>query len=458
MARVLVVDDEESLRDSLRRALVRHGHSVDDASGVKEATEMLEGDSFDLVLTDVRLKDGSGLDLVAHARRAVPGLRIVVMTAFGSVNLAVDAMRLGADDFLEKPFRMDAVLHRLDRALEAAQLARRVERLERENEILRDELEAPPGDAGLVGASPQMERLRGLVARLAATDASVLVRGETGTGKELVARAIHDLGPRADRPFVAFDCSAFAEGVLESELFGHEKGAFTGADRRRIGRFELADTGTLFLDEVGDLALPVQVKLLRVLQERAFQRVGGTETVTVNVRVVAATNRDLEAALRERRFREDLYYRLNVVTVQVPALRERREDIPALVQLFASRYGQRPAGGELVVTPEAMAALQTYSWPGNVRQLENVIHRATILCRDGVVRVEDVSLELAEGTSSVSAALPPTTDLRATLNAVEQELLERAIREHHGNLTAAGRSLGIERNLLRYKLRKHGLR
>jgi two-component system NtrC family response regulator len=256
---------------------------------------------------------------------------------------------------------------------------------------------------------------------------------------------------------VAFDCSAFAEGVLESELFGHERGAFTGADRRRIGRFELADTGTLFLDEVGDLALPVQVKLLRVLQERAFQRVGGTETVTVNVRVVAATNRDLETALRERRFREDLYYRLNVVTVPVPALRERREDIPALIELFVSRYGQRPGGGEFVVTPEAMAALQAYAWPGNVRQLENVIHRATILGRDGLIHVEDVALDLAQGASSPSA-VPQTSDLRATLNALEQELLERAIREHGGNLTAAGRALGVERNLLRYKLRKHGLR
>jgi DNA-binding NtrC family response regulator len=455
---MLVVDDEESLRDSLRRALSRQGHSVEEAGGVKEAANKLEGETFDLLLTDVRLKDGSGLDLVAHSRQACPGMRIVVMTAFGSVNLAVDAMRLGADDFLEKPFRMEAVLHRLARALEAGQLARRVERLERENEILRDELEAPPGDSGLVGGSPQMERVRGLIGRLAASDASVLIRGETGTGKELVARAIHRLGPRADQAFVALDCSTFAEGVLESELFGHEKGAFTGADRRRIGRFELADGGTLFLDEIGDLTLAVQVKLLRVLQERAFQRVGGTETVTVNVRVLAATNRDLEAAIRERRFREDLYYRLNVVTIQVPPLRERPEDVPALVQLFVSRYGARPGGVELVVVPEAMAALQAYSWPGNVRQLENVMHRATVLCGDGLIRLEDVAHELAEGPRSPTSPAPFTTDLRATLNAVEQELLERAIRQHHGNLTAAGRSLGIERNLLRYKLRKHGLR
>jgi two-component system, NtrC family, response regulator HydG len=453
MARILVVDDEDSVRDSLHRALARQGHSADESPGVQSAMRKLGEGPFDLLLTDIRLKDGSGLDLVEQARRAHPAMRIVVMTAFGSVNVAVDAMRLGADDFLEKPFRMEAVLNRVERTLEAARLSRRVERLERENEILRDEAGAASGETGLVGTSPAMERVRDLIARVAASDASVLVRGETGTGKELVARAIHRMGPRAGRPLVALDCSAFAEGVLESELFGHEKGAFTGADRRRIGRFELADTGTIFLDEIGDVAPGIQVKLLRVLQERAFERVGGTETVSVDVRVIAATNRDLESAIRDRRFREDLYYRLNVVTIHVPPLRERREDVPALVRLFLARYGARPGGGLTEITPEALAALQAFHWPGNVRQLENVVHRGTVLCRDGLIRPEDVALELTEAPGRA-----PTIDLRATLNAVEQDLLARAIREHHGNLTAAGRSLGIERNLLRYKLRKHGLR
>jgi two-component system response regulator HydG len=453
MARVLVVDDEDSVRDSLGRALVRHGHSIEESTGVRGAMEKLGEGPVDLLLTDIRLKDGSGLDLVTLARRAHPGLRIVVMTAFGSVNVAVDAMRLGADDFLEKPFRMEAVLNRVERTLETARLTRQVERLERENEILRDEIGPPAGDTGLVGGSQAMERVRDLIARVATSDASVLVRGETGTGKELVARAIHRLGPRAGRPLVALDCSAFAEGVLESELFGHEKGAFTGADRRRVGRFELADTGTIFLDEIGDVAPTIQVKLLRVLQERAFERVGGAGTVSIDVRVIAATNSDLESAIREKRFREDLYYRLNVVTIHVPPLRERREDIPALVRLFLARYGTRPDGGLTEITPEALAALQAFPWPGNVRQLENVVHRGTVLCLDGMIRPEDVALELTEAPGPA-----PTNDLRATLNAVEQELLARAIREHHGNLTAAGRSLGIERNLLRYKLRKHGLR
>ena len=455
MARLLVVEDEVALRDSLRRALGRDGHDVVEAESVAAALRLLGEDRFDLVLTDIKLEDRSGLELVAEVRRGHPNLRVVVMTAFGSVNVAVEAMRLGADDFLEKPFRMDVVLRRLERVLEPARLAGEVAGLERENELLRDEVgDASAGVGGLVGSSVGIEQVRDLIRRVAGSDASVLILGETGTGKELVARAIHAASPRLERPFVAFDCSTFAEGVLESELFGHEKGAFTGADRRRVGRFELADTGTLFLDEVGDLALPVQVKLLRVLQDRSFQRVGGTETVRVDVRILAATNRDLQEAMRERRFREDLFYRLNVVTIHVPPMRERRQDIPVLVHLFLSRYGRREGERATEITPEAVAALQGFSWPGNVRQLENVVHRATVLCRAGTVGVEDVAVELGERGPSG----PLETDLRATLNAVEQQLVERAVREHHGNLSAAGRALGIERNLLRYKLRKHGLR
>jgi DNA-binding NtrC family response regulator len=455
LARLLVVEDEAALRDSLRRALARDGHEVVDAESVAAGLRLLAQSRFDLVLTDIKLQDRSGLELVAEVRRDHPHVRVVVMTAFGSVNVAVDAMRLGADDFLEKPFRMDVVLRRLERVLEPARLAGQVARLQRENELLREEVApAGPDEGGLVGSSAGMEQVRDLIRRVATSDASVLILGETGTGKELVARAIHAASPRAARPFVGFDCSTFAEGVLESELFGHEKGAFTGADRRRVGRFELADTGTLFLDEVGDLAPPVQVKLLRVLQDRSFQRVGGTETIRVDVRILAATNRDLQEAMRERRFREDLFYRLNVVTIHVPPLRERRQDIPALVDLFLSRYGGGDAGRPTTITPEAMATLQAFSWPGNVRQLENVIHRATVLARDGTVGVEDVTLELG----APGPAAPLQTDLRATLNAVEQQLLERAVREHHGNLSAAARALGIERNLLRYKLRKHGLR
>jgi DNA-binding NtrC family response regulator len=456
VARILIVDDEPSLRDSLQRTLEREGHETVLASDLRSARRTLSEGGFDLLLTDIRLGDGSGLDLVAEARAAGPKLRIVAITAFGSVETAVEAMRRGADDFLEKPFRPDVLRGRLERVLEPARLAVRVARLERENQVLREELETDGPDEPLVGSSAALARVRELIDRVAPSDASVLVRGETGTGKELVARRLHSASPRREGRFVAFNCGAVAEGLAESELFGHEKGAFTGADRRRLGRFELADGGTLFLDEVGELALPLQVKLLRALQERRFERVGGMATVQVDVRIVAATHRDLDAWVREGRFREDLYYRLNVVRIDVPALREHPDDIPALAELFLARYGTRAGGERVQLAPEALAALQAHPWPGNVRQLENALHRACILCRGDVVTVED--LDLAGSSPAATAAEAPSGDLRAILARVERELIERALREHGGNLTAAGRALGIERNLLRYKLRKHGLR
>jgi len=455
MARILVVEDEAAVRDSLRRMLEREGHDVEEAEAVAPALALLAGGGIDALLTDIRLPDGSGLELIAEARGRSRSLRILAVTAFGSVDVAVDAMRRGADDFLEKPFRAEALRARLERALEPLRLAGEVSRLRRENEVLREALEQPAAEEPLVGASAAMTRLRELVDRVAASGASILVRGETGTGKELVARRIHRQSPRAERPFVTLNCGAVPEGLIESELFGHERGAFTGADRRRIGRFELAEGGTLFLDEIGELAPALQVKLLRALQERRFERVGGNATVTVDVRIVAATHRDLEQALREGRFREDLYYRLNVVRVDVPPLRERPEDVPALVELFLERYGRRADGSRLGITPEATAALQAHSWPGNVRQLENAVHRATVLCAADAITVDDV-LPIDGGGASPGGA--GAADLRSTLNRVERELIERALREHGGNLTAAGRALGVERNLLRYKLRKHGLR
>jgi two-component system, NtrC family, response regulator HydG len=454
VARVLICDDEAGLRDSLVRALARDGHEAEGCPGVAGALASLAGSAFDALVTDLRLGERSGLELIAEARRRFVPMRIMAITAFGSVDVAVEAMRLGADDFLEKPFRLETLRERLARLLEPAELRGRVARLERENECLREELQEGEAQEDLVGVSPALARLRGLIARVAPTNASVLVRGETGTGKELVAHRLHRLSARAQGPFVAFNCSAVSESLAESELFGHERGAFTGADRRRVGRFELADGGTLFLDEVGDLSGSVQAKLLRALQERAFERVGGSQTVRVDVRVVAATNRDLESALRDGAFRDDLYYRLNVVTLELPALRERPEDVPPLVELFLARYGRRADGQVLAIAPAALEALQAFDWPGNVRQLENVVHRAAILCVGDEVGPEDVALELSDG-----GMLPAgSADLRSVLMRVERDLLVRALREHDGNLSAAGRALGVERNLLRYKLRKHGLR
>ncbi len=454
MARILIVDDEASVRDSLARTVEREGHEAVLAPDFRTGRRLLAEGAFDLLLTDIRLGDGSGLDLVASARQASAALRIVAMTAFGSVELAVEAMRRGADDFIEKPFQPDVLRKRLERVLEPVRLAGRVARLERENEVLREETFEPAPDDALAGVSPAMALVRDRIERVAPTSASVLVRGETGTGKELVARTLHRRSPRAGGPVVAFNGGAVAEGLAESELFGHEKGAFTGADRRRVGRFELADGGTLFLDEVGELAPALQVKLLRVLQERRFERVGGNQTVEVDVRVVAATHRDLEQWVRDGRFREDLYYRLNVVTIEVPPLRDRPDDVPALAELFLARYGARPGAATPRLAPASLAALQAQPWPGHVRERETTLHRACILARGEVIEVEDLDLKDA----SAEPADAPAGDLRAILARVERELLERAVREHGGNLTAAGRALGVERNLLRYKLRKHGLR
>jgi len=453
MARILVVDDDVAMQDSLKRLLSREGHAVMCAGSVEAGIAHVARSAPDLVLTDLCIGPESGLDVIRRARALSSTLRIIAITAFGSVDAAVEAMRYGADDFIEKPFETEKFLARLERALEPARLAGEVAYLRRANQALREELEVPAPDDGLVGASPAIERVRALIARVAPSSASVLIQGESGTGKELVARAIHRASPRAERPFVAFDGSALAEGIIESELFGHEKGAFTGADRRRIGRFELAHQGTLFLDEIGDLAPGLQVKLLRVLQERTFQRVGGTDAVSVDVRVIAATNRDLQAAMREHRFRQDLFYRLNVVTITLPPLRERVEDIPSLVQFFLARYGgsrgRTPQVGEPV-----MSMLCGYSWPGNVRQLENVVHRGVVLSTGDEIAPEDVELDGVDpGSPSVRGQ-----DLRSVLATLERELVERAVREHHGNLTAAATALGIDRNLLRYKLRKHGLR
>jgi DNA-binding NtrC family response regulator len=460
VARILIVEDEAALRDSLERLLRRAGHVVESCADLTCARARLSTPSLDLILTDLRLGDESGLDLVDAAHAQCPAARLVMMTAFGSVELAVEAMRRGADDFVEKPFRAEALLARLERLLEPARLGREVVRLSRENQYLRDELgSAEKEDDAIVGEADATRRLRELVVRVAPTTASVLVRGETGTGKELVARRIHALSDRAQGPFVAVNCSAIAEGLVESELFGHEKGAFTGADRRRLGRFEVADGGTLFLDEIGDLAPNLQVKLLRVLQERTFERVGGSATVETDVRIIGATNRDLEAALRDGRFRSDLYYRLNVVRIDVPPLRDRREDIPGLAALFLQRYGRRADGSLPRLSAAAQAALQASDWPGNVRELENVIHRATILCRDDVIEAEDVMPQAGTASADASgSSATPAADLRAILARVERDLISRALRESGGNLTAAGRALGIERNLLRYKLRKHGLR
>jgi len=454
MARLLVVDDEANMRRVLGSILAADGHEVVEAEGVRAAQRAFEGSPFDLVLTDQRMADGDGLALLASCREVDPTVPVVVMTAYATVELAVEAMKIGAFDFVPKPFQPDAVRAVVRRACERTELVR-------ENERLRGQVRRLAQSAGLLGGSAAMRSVHDLVARVAPTNATVLVQGETGTGKELVARAIHDASPRAARPFVAVNCAGFAETLLESELFGHERGAFTGADRARQGVFEAAHTGTLFLDEAGEMGLPLQAKLLRVLTNGEVVRVGATAPRRVDVRIVAATNRDLNAMVAAGTFREDLYYRLAVFPIAVPPLRERREDVPLLAAHFLALAGRELNTPARSLSAGAMARLAAYGYPGNVRELRNLIERATILARGAVIEAEDLPLGPAPEPEAAEEALfrglPESVELGPTLHLIERRLVQRALASAQGVQAEAARRLGISRSLLAYKLKALGI-
>jgi two-component system nitrogen regulation response regulator GlnG len=466
--RILIADDEDGLRWVLEKGLTQAGYCV---AAVKDGTAALSlagSEPFDLIFLDVRMPGVDGLTLLSRLREVRPDAQVVIMTAHGTMDTAISAMQRGAYDYLTKPFDLDEVLLLAERALTARRLAQEVMQLKRG---LREVWEF----GALVGRHPRMQEVYKTIGRIAASDVTVLLRGESGTGKELVARAIHHYSRRAGRPFVAVSAAAIPAQLLESELFGHEKGAFTDARERRLGKLELAHGGTVFLDEIGDMPLDLQAKLLRVLQERSFERVGGHESIRVDVRVIAATNRDLEALMRESRFREDLFYRLNVVTLVLPPLRERRDDIPLLVELFLAKY--QTDLGQRAIAPEALDRLAGYDWPGNVRELENLIQRAMVMATGGVVLPEHLPI------GPVSAAATVTTDAtleeiiqkkllecvrglrsRSAANLyalmvglIEKPLLRAVLRETGGNQVKAAALLGINRNTLRKKLKEHGI-
>src|SRR5512136_274965 len=376
--RVLVVDDEESVRWALTKALERAGYRVDLAADGPSGSSAAENSDVDLVLLDVRLPGRDGLAVLGDLRKRRPDLPVIMMTAYGTLQVAVEAMKQGAYDYIGKPFDVDEVLLVVDKALEAQALVREVSQLRRLTEERFDL-------GGIVGGSPAMQQIFKAVGKVAGTDLTVLLRGESGTGKELIARAVHENSRRKGRPFVPVNCAAIPRELLESELFGHEKGAFTGAVAARRGRFEQADGGTVFLDEVGDMDLSLQTKLLRVLQERRIERLGGEGSISVDVRIVAATNQDLEAAVTRRAFREDLLYRLNVVSIHLPPLRDRREDIPALVSHFLAAFAREQHASPKVFSPEALTLMLGHAWPGNVRELENVVKRAAALTPTSLV-------------------------------------------------------------------------
>jgi DNA-binding NtrC family response regulator len=445
--RILVVEDEEKLRRVIELQLASAGFEIDKAGTAEEGLKIV--DRADLVLTDLRLPGMDGLEFLAKIRQQNTVVPVIIMTAFGSIETAVEAMKSGATDFLLKPFSLDHLMTVVQKAME-------VRELRDENRQLKEELGRRYEFDNIIGRSPAMQEIFATITRVAPTRATVLLAGESGVGKDLIARAIHFHSPRRSKPLVKINCTALPENLMESELFGYEKGAFTGANTSKPGKFEQADTGTVFLDEIGDVPANIQVKLLRVLQEREFERLGSNVTRHIDVRVVAATNQDLRAALEQGTFREDLYYRLNVVPLNIPPLRERKEDIPFLAGHFIHKLAPDSGSRVEAITDAGMEKLMSYHWPGNVRELENVIERSLVMATGTALDAKDIRLEMAP-RSRVQSDEHPFLPEGMSLDQYEQEIIREALRRADGNKSQAARLLGLTRNALRYRLTQMGL-
>ncbi|MFP4500366.1 MAG: sigma-54-dependent transcriptional regulator [Candidatus Hydrogenedentota bacterium] len=445
--RILVIDDEELMREYVEEAMARAGHRVDAVGNGPDGVALVEKNTYDVVITDLKMTPMDGIAVLRQVRTLSPDTAVIMMTAYGTIENAVAALREGASDYILKPFTPEAIEVSVDRVLES-------QRLSEENRYLRKEVNAPFNYGAMVGTSPAMLQVYAQIKKVAGTRATVLIRGESGTGKELVARAIHYGGGRRDRPFVKVNCAALSAGILESELFGHEKGAFTSAHERKIGRFELADTGTLLLDEVSEINRDLQPKLLRALQEREFERVGGNVPIQVDTHILATSNRDLEQAVQEGAFRQDLFFRLNVITLHLPPLRKRREDIPPLINHFLQRYNQENGKHIREVTPEARKLLTQYDWPGNVRELQNAIERAVVLTSDDVLDTDLFALGLAPAATPIpgnALAIRPG----ATVAEMERRLILATLEHCNQNRTQTAEMLGISVRTLRNKLNEY---
>ena len=444
--RILVVDDEVGIRESLKVILEKEGYVVDTASNGEDAFKILRSGGIDLLVTDIRMAGMDGLELLKLSKSVSPHSEVIMITGYAAVDTAVESMKEGAYDYITKPFKKAEILKAVNRAIEKQTLALDNLKLKKQVESLESGL--------IVGAeSKAMQDVINIVNQAAPSQATILILGETGTGKEVIANLIHRLSPRAARPMVRVNCAAIPETLIEAELFGHEKGAFTGAEGRREGRFESADKSTIFLDEIGEVPQPVQVKLLRILQEGQFERLGSNKTMTVDVRIIAATNRKIEEMVRDGRFREDLYWRLNVITINLPPLRDRNEDIPALVHHFLSRYAMKNGKTVSGIESKAMDILMDYAWPGNVRELENIVERCVVLDRDGVLGEDDLPRNMA------SAGIPQTKEMitfavGTPLEEVERQLMEETLKYTKGDKALASRLLGVSTRTLYRKFDK----
>ncbi|MGH7496375.1 MAG: sigma-54-dependent transcriptional regulator [bacterium] len=448
--RILIVDDEARMCAVLKAALEPEGYAVATATNGAVAMNALSAHAYDLVLTDLRMEGPDGLQVLDFARQSHAQCEVILMTAYATAQTAVEAMKRGAYDYIIKPFELEELKVKIRHLIERKRLAQEKEALVRENRSLRQELKQRYSVKNIVGQSGAMQEVYKLIHKVAPSDATVLIRGESGTGKELVAQAIHYLSPRADRPFVAINCAALPETLLESELFGYEKGAFTGADRRKPGLFETAADGTIFLDEIGEVSLTIQVKLLRTLQAKQVTHLGGTETIPIRARTIAATNRDLEVALKEGRMREDFYYRLNVFPITLPSLRRRPEDLPELIGHFLEKAGKDRRG----ISAGAIEKLCQYAWPGNVRELENILERAWIMAGDQPIAVSDLPPHI-QGLQKLPTQFDIPED-GINLEEMEKKLIHRAIEKAGGNKSRAAKLLGITRRKLYSMLERLG--
>ncbi len=444
--KILVVDDEPLIRDFIEEALSRTGYKIQTVSNGKDAISLIKNQPFDLIITDLKMEPINGIEVLKKAQQLSPETPVIIITAYATIETAISTLKSGAVDYLIKPFSVEALEIAVKRAFEKMQI-------KAENKFLRSELQSYIGPSEMIGSSKAMKELRKNILKVANSRSTVLIRGETGVGKELVARSIHYSSPRKDKPFIKVNCAALSSGILESELFGHEKGAFTGAYERKLGRFELANGGSLLLDEISEIHIDLQPKLLRALQEREIERVGGTETIPIDVRIIATTNRNLEEAIEKGTFREDLFYRLNVITIYVPPLRERKEDIPELVEHFIKKFSRENGRNIEAVSKEAMEALMEYDWPGNIRELQNIIERAVVLAENkNILEIKDIGFF---GETNLRRPVNSSFTPGITLYEAEKNIILQTLEYCNGNKTKTAEMLGISVRTLRNKLQEY---